>query len=166
MRWRKGRSGPQTHKAACRLPPIRRLPQQIIVFPIADGPAGCHSRIMAHSNQLDPAAEGRLARARFSAAFMSDTKWRKALRAISEADLGVDQMMVKFIDVDEPKRMRFPPSLACPLAYIDTIEFGPTELRSIEWLEVEADIEPVLAPLGVFPIQKSERSSRLVGYGN
>ena len=97
---------------------------------------------------------------------MSDTKWRKAIRATSEAGLGVSEMLVKFIDVEEPKRMRFPPSLACPLAYMDTIEFGPTELRSIEWLELEADIEPLLAPLGKFPIKKSNRGSRLVGYRN
>jgi hypothetical protein len=121
---------------------------------------------MDRSNQLDPAAEGRLARARFSAAFMSDTKWRKAFQAISEARLGVDTMLVKFIDVEEPKQMRFPPSFACPLPYMDTIEFGPTELRSIEWLEIEADIEALLTPLGKFPIEKSNRGSRLVGYGN
>jgi hypothetical protein len=118
--------------------------------------------LIDRSNQLDPAAEGRLARARFSAAFMSDTKWRKALQAISEAGLGVDTMLVKFIDIEEPKQMRFPPSFACPLPYMDTIEFGPTELRSIEWLEIEA----LLAPLGKFPIEKSNSGSRLVGYGN
>ncbi|WP_454887273.1 hypothetical protein [Sphingomonas oryzagri] len=67
---------------------------------------------MSRSNQLDPAADGRAARAQFSAAFMSDTKWRKAFRAIAEASVGVREMLVKFIDVDEPKRMRFPPS--CP----------------------------------------------------
>jgi hypothetical protein len=97
---------------------------------------------------------------------MSDTKWRKAFRAISEAGLRIGGMLVKFIDVEEPKRMRFPPSLACPLADMDTIEFGPTELRSIEWIEVEADIEALLTPLGQFPIAKSDRGSRLVGYGN
>lgn len=96
---------------------------------------------------------------------MSDTKWRKAFRAIAEARLGVREMLVKFIDVDEPRRMRFPPSLACPLPYMDTIEFGPTELRSIEWLEVGANIEPLLAPLGKFPIKRFDRGSRLVGYG-
>lgn len=88
------------------------------------------------------------------------------MRAISEAGLGVSEMLVKFIDIEEPKRMQFPPSFACPLAYMDTIEFGPTELRSIEWLEVEADIEPLLTPLGKFPVKKSSRGSRLIGYGN
>ena len=97
---------------------------------------------------------------------MSDSKWRKALRAIAEAGVGVSEMMLKFIDVSEPKRMRFPPNLACPLPYMDTIEFGPTELRSIEWLEVEADIELLLTPLGKFPVEKSDGRSRLVGYGN
>lgn len=88
------------------------------------------------------------------------------MQAIAEAGLGVNAMLVKFVDIDEPKQMLFPPILACPLAYMDTIEFGPTELRSIEWLEVEADIEPLLAPLGKFLINKSDRGSRLVGYSN
>jgi len=97
---------------------------------------------------------------------MSDTKWRKALRAISQAYLGIREMLVKFIDVDEPRRMCFPPSLACPLAYMDTIEFGPTELRSIEWLEVAADVDEVLRPLGQFPVTSVDGRSRIAGYGN
>jgi hypothetical protein len=50
--------------------------------------------------------------------------------------------------------------------FMDTIEFGPAELRSIEWLEVEAVIEPLLQPLGQFPIETIKRGSRLIGYGN
>ncbi|WBQ17851.1 hypothetical protein [Sphingobium yanoikuyae] len=121
---------------------------------------------MSHPNEFDPAVEGRLARARFSSAFMSDTKWRKAFHALDQADLGIHEMHVKFIDVDQPRSMRFPPSLACPLPYMDTIEFGPTELRSIEWLEVAVDIEPTLSSLGQFPISSNAGRWRLTGYGN
>lgn len=120
---------------------------------------------MSNPNELDPASEGRLAGARFSGALMSDTKWRKAFRALADADLGICEMLVKFIDVDQPKLMRFPPSLACPLPYMDTIEFGPTALRSIEWLEFSADIEPTLNALGQFPISSNEGRRRLSGYG-
>lgn len=97
---------------------------------------------------------------------MSDTKWRKALAAIDEAGLGVREMLVKFIDMDGARRMRFPPSWSCPRAYMDTIEFGPTALRSIEWLELDADVEHVLRPLGQFPVMVDNGRSRILGYGN
>lgn len=97
---------------------------------------------------------------------MSDTKWRKALVAIEEAELGVREMRVKFIDIEDVKEMQFPPSWACPRAYMDTIEFGPTELRSIEWLEIDADAEPVLRRLGQFPVTVIDGRSRISGYGD
>jgi hypothetical protein len=64
---------------------------------------------------------GRLARTQFLSAFMSDSKWRKLFAAVRDAGAGVHEMTVKFIDVHEPCRMRFPPSLACPRAYIDVL---------------------------------------------
>jgi hypothetical protein len=122
------------------------------------------ARKMSRPNTLDPLAEGRLAWRGFSAAFMSDTKWRKLLAAVRDAGLGLDEMTVKFVDVDEPRRMRFPPSLSCPSAYMDTIEFGPVALRSIEWLELAADLEPILQPLGRFPLEPSAGRTRITGY--
>ena len=95
---------------------------------------------------------------------MSDTKWRKLLNAARDAGLPVKQFVVKFIDVDEPQRMDFPPSLRCPNAYMVTIEFGPVELRSIEWMDLEADIEPVVRPLGHFPLEAVANGTRVVGY--
>lgn len=120
---------------------------------------------MARPTMHDPILEARLARRLFSAAFMSDTKWRKALRAMEQAGLGIREMLVKFIDLEEPRRIRFPPSLACPRAYMDTIEFGPTALRSIEWLEVGADVEQVLSASARFPITVTGGRSRIWGYG-
>jgi hypothetical protein len=73
-------------------------------------------------------------------------------------------MVVKFIDVDEPCRMQFPPSLAAPHAYMDTIEFGPVELRAIEWLELPIDVEQVLRGIGHFPLEAAATGVRIVGY--
>jgi hypothetical protein len=112
----------------------------------------------------DPTKIGRLARQRFSGALMSDTKWRKLLSAVGGADLPIREMVVKFVDVDEPRRMRFPPSLAAPRAFMDTIEFGPVELRAIEWLEFPADVEAVLKGIGRFPVERVGPGTRIVGY--
>ncbi len=81
---------------------------------------------------------GRLARREFSQALMSDTKWRKLFEAVGEAGLSSEQILVKFIESDEPKRMCFPDLAALhpPRPYVDTIEFGPIELRAIEWLPI------------------------------
>ncbi len=119
---------------------------------------------MARPLILDVRPEGRLARRLFSTAYMSDSKWRKFMTAVEEAMPNIAEMTVKFVDVDKTHRMRFPPSLLCPRAYMDTIEFGPVSLRSIEWMEIAADLEPVLAPLGFFPIEVSRDRTRVLGY--
>lgn len=112
----------------------------------------------------DPTKIGRLARERFSIALMSDTKWRKLFAAIEQAGLPARQMVVKFIDVEEPCALRFPPSLACPHAYMDTIEFGPVELRAIEWLDLPADLAPVVRSSGQFPLEDVTDRTRIIGY--
>ena len=73
-------------------------------------------------------------------------------------------MSVKFIDVDEPRKMAFPADINLHPAIMDTIEFGPVEFRAIEWLDLPIDLEPVLAPLGQFPIEAVETGSRVFGY--
>ncbi|MBV9883266.1 MAG: hypothetical protein JO276_09685 [Sphingomonadaceae bacterium] len=112
----------------------------------------------------DPRKIGRLAREHFSSALMSDTKWRKLLTAIATAGLPLNHATVKFIDVVEPRVLRFPPSLDCHPAYMDTIEFGPVELRAIEWLDFPVDIEAVARPLGRFPLEIIAGGMRVVGY--
>jgi len=119
---------------------------------------------MARPFPHDLAAMGRLARMRFAAALMSDTKWRKLIAAVKEASPNVSEMTLKFVDTDEPRQMKFPPSLACPRAYIDTIELGPVELRAIEWMELAMVLEPVLRPVGRFPVETINGHSRIVGY--
>ncbi|MBM2575326.1 hypothetical protein JQC91_03320 [Jannaschia sp. Os4] len=113
----------------------------------------------------DPRSTGRLARRLFSAAHMSDTKWRKLFEAVSEA-ANVYPMTVKFIDVPEVKKLRFPPSLHCSWPYIDTIEFGPTELRAIEWLEFNADLTELFEGGERFPSQVMNGVTRVIGYSN
>ena len=110
----------------------------------------------------DATEMGRLARERFSAALMSDTKWRKLFGAVGQ--LGPGHMIVKFIDLEEPRRMRFPPSLACPKAFMDTIEFGPVELRAIEWLELPINLAPILRPIGKFQLEPTPIGTRVIGY--
>lgn len=74
-------------------------------------------------------------------------------------------LIVKFIDVDEPRAMQFPPNLeGVPHAYMDTIEFGPVELRAIEWLTLPADVEPLVRSIGQFPIEATPDGTRIVGY--
>jgi hypothetical protein len=114
----------------------------------------------------DPRAEGGLARSKFSAAFMSDTKWRKLFATVQRARPEIDEMVVKFIDVEAPHRMRFPPDLRCPWAYMDTLEFGPTELRAIEWLELAGDLTGILKEVGKFPVAISEDLTRITGYAS
>lgn len=95
---------------------------------------------------------------------MSDAKWRKLLTAIIDSDLQVSEMVVKFIDVEEPQLMRFPPNLDCHYAYMDTIEFGPVELRAIEWLDLPADADFLVRPLGQFPTEATTQGTRIIGY--
>jgi len=74
---------------------------------------------------------------------------------------------VKFVDVEPVRAMRFPPSLSCPHAYMDTIEFGPTELRAIEWLEFNAELSVALSQIGEFPLTiTAEGRTRITGYGD
>lgn len=121
---------------------------------------------MSFATEHDPCPDGRRARDLFGAAFMSDTKWRKLFEAVGQALPDVRLARVKFVDAGEARQMRFPPSVDCPHAYMDTVEFGPTELRAIEWLEFDADISRPLAAIGHFPLKVSEGRTRVTGYGD
>ena len=130
------------------------------------------------------ATVGRFAREQFSGALMSDTKWRKLLTAARSTRLGIGQMIVKFIDVEFPQAMLFPPRLACPRPYMLTVEFGAVELRAIEWLEFPRtarferlnnlparlqeqkidELAQAIAGLGRFPLEVSAGALRVTGY--
>lgn len=127
-----------------------------------------------------------LARRLFSHALMSDTKWRRLFTVLDEADVEVRRTIVKFIDVEVPKPMALPRRawLHPPHPFIDTPEFGPIELRAIEWLDMPAvarlprgrnlpdreipqDIDGAAAVLtahGRFPLERGADGLRVVGY--
>jgi hypothetical protein len=132
----------------------------------------------------DPSKAGNFARERFSSALMSDTKWRKLFAAVTRPEVGMKQMLMKFIDVEVPRLMKCPPSFECPHAYMDTMEFGPVELRAIEWLEFprtakfqrphnvpprmeEQNIDKAaeaIAALGMYPLELTADAVRITGY--
>lgn len=128
----------------------------------------------------------RLAKREFSVALMSDTKWRKVFTAWASVSATDTQMIVKFLDVTEPRVMRRPgeAALSCPKPYIDSFEYGPWELRAVEWLEIPAvaswprqdgvpprqvvqdigTLRAAVAFLGQLPFVETERGLRLEDY--
>lgn len=78
---------------------------------------------------------------------------------------GLGRVLVKFIDVDQPREITFPPGLQCPHAYMDTLEFGPVELRAIEWMQFPTDISGTVETLGKrVPLEPRDGGSVIVGY--
>lgn len=129
----------------------------------------------------------RVARARFSHALMSDTKWRKIFAAVNEAGLSPQWIAAKFIESEHIGLLRWSGigTMGAPHAWIDTFERGPIELRSIEWIlvpsvyseergspgvpprEVRQDFEAIrllLESLGQFPLEVSAEGLRIIGY--
>lgn len=156
------------------------------VRPIAAIRLPCHSYGVTVHTKSELERLSRAARREFPHALMSDTKWRKLFGLLAAAELELTQLRVKFIEVSQP-RMMDPPALGAqnlPQPYIDTIEFGPVELRAIEWLEIPAvarfprpdnvpprevaqDIDRVeahLASSGSYPIHRSDENLRIIGY--
>ena len=135
-----------------------------------------------HGRELEKVRE--LVGREFSTGLMSNTKWRKMIAALDGADLGLHQMLIKFVDVEDVRTLKFPPSLQLPWPWFDTIEFGPVEFLAIEWLEFPAvsttprpnnvppkrivqDIEgavKVISGLGQYPIEVTDHGLRVVGW--
>lgn len=112
----------------------------------------------------DFSKDGKLAKALFDTGLMSDTKWRKLFLAIATEQPDIQQMRVKFIDVADIKVMQFPPSLAAPWAYMDTIEFGPVSLRSIEWVAFDVDLSGLIETLGLYPFDLKDGITTISAY--
>lgn len=139
---------------------------------------------MGMTNELDRI--GRFVRENFSTALMSDTKWRKLFTALDEAGIGLEQATVKFVETDNIHTVQMPKisALHPPIPFIDTIEFGPVELRAIEWFEISEvavwprpnnvpprqvaqDIEAaraVVERLGQYPVEETSTGLRIIGY--
>lgn len=130
----------------------------------------------------------RFARKQFPHALMSDTKWRKLFTAVNKSSWRPSLVAVKFIDSDEaePRCMRWPNSNCFwgPPEWVDTPEFGPIELRSIEWLVIPPAvvtrgaaglaepgalqdftvIEAALGRVGKFPLERTPAGLKITGY--
>ena len=130
----------------------------------------------------------RFTRKGFSHALMSDTKWRKLFVAVNDSSWQPSLVTVKFVDSDavDPVYIRWP-SLNCfwgPPEWIDTPEFGPIELRSIEWVVIPTAvvthgvaglaepgapqdftaIEAALDRVGKFPLVQTPEGLKITGY--
>lgn len=130
----------------------------------------------------------RFTRQRFSHALMSDIKWRKLFTAVNDSDWLPSLVAIKFVDTNEPERryMRWPGTnnFWGPPQWVDTPEFGPIELRSIEWLVIPATvvtnnlaglaergtpqnfttIRAALGRVGHFPLEDTPDGLKITGY--
>jgi hypothetical protein len=126
----------------------------------------------------------------FTASLMSDTKWRKLFAALNESEPRLRQLIIKFVDSDREARIGLPgkAALQTPKGHIDTFEFGPISLRSIEWLELPtfaefqrpsrgagklsarhvnqdiASAQKAIEALGRFQIEETKSGLRIIGH--
>jgi hypothetical protein len=75
----------------------------------------------------------RAARRNYQASLMSNAKWRAFLEALHGAKLDIQQVVVKFVDVDDEKLMWLPRPRTPTFAF--SLEFGPFPFVGVEWLE-------------------------------
>jgi len=129
--------------------------------------------------------EGRVVAANTRASLMSDTKWRKLLAALDQADLEVRQCIIKFVGGATETVTSVPVGLHVPRPWVDTIAFGPIPLRSIEWMlfphiaeydrgsptfpkrRVSQDIDAIkriISDLGKYPMEVTDRGLLVNGY--
>ncbi|MFC3077773.1 DUF6678 family protein [Phenylobacterium terrae] len=130
--------------------------------------------------------QGRIAR-HTRAALMSNTKWRKLIRALDRADLQLGHCVIKFVGEPEPCPAFKPgeSTLYPGGGWIDA-SLGPIRLRTIEWLMfprryeyrplndrtipakvVEQNVDEavrVLGDLGCYPIELSDQGLLIRGY--
>lgn len=124
-----------------------------------------------------------LARRNFSRAHMSDTKWRKLFAIL--LDMNLEQIVMQFIDYEKPRLIKVSGlGMHTPRPLLDTLEYGPIELRAIEWVEIprvakiprlnnsppaeiSQDIDRVaeaLSSVARFPVEHFPNELRIVGY--
>jgi hypothetical protein len=129
--------------------------------------------------------EDRLIQSNTRASLMSDTKWRKLLSALDKSELELRRCIVKFMGDPEEKVLSRPVGLYPPRPWVDTFQFGPIPLRSIEWLlfprvaevrdpdctipakHLVQDVDGaarIIEALGRYPAELSERGLVIVGH--
>jgi len=129
--------------------------------------------------------ESRLVRRETRASLMSDTKWRKLLHALEEN--GLSDLLYVFKLVDDPTEhvLTLRNALWPPRPWIDGFSWGPSPLRSIEWMllpsvledppvgrgvwtkRVSQDVEEaarIIASLGQYPVERIDRGLLIRGY--
>lgn len=141
-----------------------------------------HSKIFdmsAHEAKLD-----RLIAATFSSSSMSNAKWRKAFLALSSPELGLVQLVWKFVGRSETLRGGVPDESCLGDLYIRDVGFSGFPYKEIEWVEVPrlaifrgyesipfkrkpqdaALAREVLNLLGQFDLETVSEGLRLYGY--
>ncbi|MCK7611772.1 hypothetical protein [Roseibium sediminicola] len=127
----------------------------------------------------------RYVRKHFSNALMSDAKWWKLICSLEAEVIGIEQIVVKFIDSADTHTIRMPriADLSPPKPFIDTLEFGPIETCAIEWIEIPEMTRPyidgvpastakqdikaaraTIASLGKYPVEDSRNGLVIRGY--
>ncbi len=126
---------------------------------------------------------GRVIEARARASLMSDTKWRKLISELNKPERQLLYCIIKYIDSPIESESYFPMGLHPPRPWIEELGWGPTPLRSIEWMLVprvaidkrgsgnpQANIQDidsialVLERLGKYPMQISSRGLLITGH--
>ena len=110
-----------------------------------------------------------------ASSLMSTAKWRSLVEALERADLARSQIVVKFVDVAEPKTMSGLPWLNAPWSFADSGTFGPFPWVGVEWILLpdpprdaaahRAAIRAALAVTGKrYPVDDTPDGLRIVGH--
>jgi hypothetical protein len=115
-----------------------------------------------HARRVDRAL------ARFCTSYMSNAKWRKALRTLAAADLGILGCRWKFVDDERVFATDVVGEQDLGESHVRDGRFQPFVYKEIEWLEVltaqPGEATAALARVGKFAVQPCETGIRLLGY--
>ncbi len=107
--------------------------------------------------------------ARFQSSYMSNAKWRKALRILANPELGAREYRWKFVADEGIYTTAVVGENELDQAHLGDGRFLPYVYREIEWREVQtaqaSEVIAVLARAGRFSVQPCEIGVRLMGYG-
>jgi hypothetical protein len=129
-----------------------------------------------------------IAKRRFTASFMSDSKWRRLFTILARPDLGIRQALWKFVDLETPLRFGLPDTedLAGKLSRSGWFfePGGESPFKRIEWVEItrldipygwekiphkhrQQNVDTAVALLeeaGQFELESTELGVRIYGY--
>lgn len=86
------------------------------------------------------AGDRRRARRDYAGSVMSNTKWRLVLGLLASPEVAIQQIIVKFVGVEDEQRTTVPWDYG-PREFIYSSEYGPYPLVALEWIEVPAEAE-------------------------